>query len=281
MKVHHLNTATLCPGSAWLVNGRGGLLSRARLVCHVLLLETARGLTLVDTGLGLGDLADPERLGPKWLRTTRPRLDPAETALRRIEALGFRAGDVRDILLTHLDKDHAGGIGDFPAARVHVHAAEHRAAMIGTGGVHGDRYIAGQWAHDPHWAFYGEEGEDWFGFRGVRAFDDRDPEVLIVPIPGHTAGHCAIAVKQDDGWLLHAGDGYFAGGQMRAPPRTPLGVAIFQGRADTDKALRRRNQARLHRLANDPDAGVRVICSHDPDEFDQCCSAARPAVRAG
>ena len=63
MHVHHLNAGTMCPMSARLVNGQGGLFKRARLVCHVLLLETEDGLVLVDTGLGLGDIAKPERLG--------------------------------------------------------------------------------------------------------------------------------------------------------------------------------------------------------------------------
>jgi len=71
------------------------------------------------------------------------------------------------------------------------------------------RYIADQWQHGPDWAFYGEGGEDWFGFRGVRALGDREPDILMIPPPGHTLGHCGIAVRGKDKWLLHAGDAYF------------------------------------------------------------------------
>jgi hypothetical protein len=53
MKIHHLNAGTMCPDSARLVNGSGGLFSRARLVCHLLLMETSEGHVLVDTGLGV------------------------------------------------------------------------------------------------------------------------------------------------------------------------------------------------------------------------------------
>ena len=42
--------------------------------------------------------------------------------------LGFSPDDVRHIVLTHLDFDHAGGIEDFPNARVHVLAREREAA---------------------------------------------------------------------------------------------------------------------------------------------------------
>ncbi len=45
MRIHHLNCGTMrMPG--------------APLVCHVLLWETATGLVLIDTGFGLGDIAD-------------------------------------------------------------------------------------------------------------------------------------------------------------------------------------------------------------------------------
>ena len=87
MQVHHLNAGTMCPVGRRVINGTGGLFQRARLVCHCLLIETGEGLVLVDTGIGLDDIAAPQRLGPRWVRQTSPRLDPAETALRQVEAL--------------------------------------------------------------------------------------------------------------------------------------------------------------------------------------------------
>ena len=67
-------------------------------------------------------------LGPNGWQTT-PRLDPAETAVRQVEALGYSKSDVRHLLLTHLDRDHAGGIPDFPNAKVHVHHREYDMAV--------------------------------------------------------------------------------------------------------------------------------------------------------
>src|SRR6185295_19585908 len=124
MRVHHINTGTMCPIGQRFVNGTGSMFKRARMVCHCLLIETNDGLALVDTGIGLDDIANPPRLGPKWVRQTTPRLDPAETAVRQVEALGYSRDDVRHLLLTHLDRDHAGGIPDFPNAKVHVHRRE-------------------------------------------------------------------------------------------------------------------------------------------------------------
>ena len=77
MRIHHLNTGTMCPIGQRLVNGTGSIFRRARMVCHCLLVETHDGLALVDTGIGLGDIADPPRLGRRWLRQ---RLDVGRPA---------------------------------------------------------------------------------------------------------------------------------------------------------------------------------------------------------
>jgi hypothetical protein len=66
MRIHHLNSGTMCPIGRRFVNGTGGIFERARMVCHCLLVETNDGLALVDTGIGLDDIAEPLRLGRKW-----------------------------------------------------------------------------------------------------------------------------------------------------------------------------------------------------------------------
>jgi glyoxylase-like metal-dependent hydrolase (beta-lactamase superfamily II) len=149
MRIHHLNTGTMCPVGRRFVNGSGGVLQRARLVCHCLLLETNDGLALVDTGIGMDDIARSDRLGRKWVRQTAPRLDPAETAVAQVRALGYAPADVRHLLLTHLDRDHAGGIPDFPNAKVHLHRAEYEMAVAHRIAAPKGRYVADQWQHGP------------------------------------------------------------------------------------------------------------------------------------
>ena len=282
MRIHHLNTGTMCPASARLVNGSGRLFGRARMVCHVLLVETrSDGLVLVDTGLGTGDIAEPDRLGRSWVRMARPRLDPEETAVARVRALGFQPSDVRHIAVTHLDLDHAGGIPDFPRAAVHVHRREHAAAMARTGPRAAWRYVPGHWRHQPAWQLHDDGGERWFGFDGVRSLL-REPDILLVPLPGHTVGHSGIAVRAADRWLLHAGDAYFFHGQLQTPPRAPLVLRVFQRRADTDRALRVANQERLRTLVAEHGDEVTVFNAHDPVDFDRAAveAAAPMAVAA-
>jgi len=279
MNVHHLNAATLCPVGMRLINGSGSLFKRARMVCHVLAIETGDGIVLVDTGLGTGDIADPKRLGTTWLWQLSPRLDAAETVAAQLRARGVARSEVRDIVLTHLDFDHAGGVADFPDARVHVHVREHAAATRLEEARPRGRYVGAHVAHGPRWKLFDDGGERWFGFDGVRALSERHPEILLVPLRGHTHGHTGVAVRSGDRWVLHAGDAYFFHRQVETPPNAPLALRFFQRRGDVDRAARQANQERLRVLASAHAAEVTIVCSHDPVELDRAVLQETLAVR--
>ena len=75
LRIHHLNCMSLRPVGGRLIDGRSGWFERARFVSHCLLVETGDGLALVDTGLGLGDVLDPEqRLSSAMLSLFKPQL---------------------------------------------------------------------------------------------------------------------------------------------------------------------------------------------------------------
>lgn len=261
MRIHHLNCGTSCPRAAHALSPLKGLFTADHLICHCLLIEAPSGLVLVDTGLGMEAVRNPKRwLGTLWPLIAAPRLEAAETALRQIEALGFRAEDVRDIVVTHLDLDHAGGLADFPHAAVHVLAAELEAAQTDR-----RRYRSVQWAHRPRWVPHGPGGETWFGFEGVRLLDAAMPDILLIPMPGHSRGHAGVAVRTSEGWLVHAGDAYFHHAEVHgAVPSCPPGLAFMQGLVEVDRGGRQATRERLRELARQP--GVRVFCAHDPAE---------------
>lgn len=262
----------MCPFGGQLMGRPAPGIGPARLACHCLLLETDRGLVLVDTGLGTQDITAPEsRLSPLFVRLMRPRLAFEETAVRQLARLGFAPSEVRHIVLTHLDFDHAGGLSDFPHAQVHLLAAEADAAQRAEGFIARRRYRPQQWGPGgPAWQTYHPgAGEPWFGFSCVRDLVGLPPEILLVPLVGHTAGHAGVAVHSEDGWLLHAGDAYFYRGELDpVHPTCPAGLRAYQAMMDTDRDARLANQERLRHLAREQGDAVRILCAHDPIEFE-------------
>jgi glyoxylase-like metal-dependent hydrolase (beta-lactamase superfamily II) len=154
---------------------------------------------------------------------------------------------------------------------VHVHATELQAATHPSLRERA-RYLQVHWAHGPRWVEHAETGEDWFGFRAVRAVAE---DVLMVPLPGHTRGHCGVAVRDPEGgWLFHAGDAYFSAGDKLRPRACPPGLRAFQRVMAIDNAARRQNLARLQELhathGRGPGGGdgeVTVFCAHDAGEL--------------
>ncbi|MEA5358914.1 MBL fold metallo-hydrolase [Amycolatopsis sp., V23-08] len=269
MKVHHLNCGTMRPAGGKLLDGEPGLLRRAELVAHCLLIETGDGLVLVDTGFGTQGVAQPGKwLGRPFVAMVGARLLKAETAVAQIEALGLDPADVRHIVPTHLDIDHAGGLADFPNAVVHVRTEEHRVATAPSNAAEKNRYRAAQFAHRPLWSTYDETGEPWFGFDAVRSLKGLPEEILLVPLTGHTRGHTGVAIDTGDGWLLHAGDAYFFHGQLDpVAPHCPPGMTAFQNLVQTKRGARLENLARLQELVKDHQDEVAVFSAHSPVEL--------------
>ncbi len=265
MKVHHLNCATMCPFAGRLLGYQG----HRKMVCHTLLIEAPDGLVLVDTGLGLADVSTPhKRLGSGFVLLSGPRLDPAETAHAQVRALGFSPNDVRHVVVTHLDLDHIGGARDFPNARLHVHARELSAARERSTLRERHRYRTAQ-LDFPDPVTYTEAGDRWMGFDAVRGAEGLCDDVLLIPLHGHTRGHCAVAVQDDSGWLLHAGDAYFHHQEL-AEGHAPFILEQFQKILQMDGPARLRNRARLRDLqATSGPSTVRIFSAHDPVEFER------------
>lgn len=277
MRIHHLNCGTCCPVGGRLFDGTTDA-PLAHLVCHCLLIESDRGLVLVDTGYGTREVTQPgHRLAGFFRALNNPQLRMAETAVAQIRALGFDPRDVRHIVVTHLDFDHAGGLEDFPHATIHVTAREKEVADHGEGGafVGTRRYRPLQWDEVEDWRLYPMGGgERWFGFDAVRDLAGLPPEILLIPLPGHTWGHSGVAIDTGHGWLLHAGDAYFYRGEVgRERPICPPGLAGYQRLMEVDRTARLTNQQRLRDLSLDHGDRVRLICAHDPVEFELLAGA--------
>jgi glyoxylase-like metal-dependent hydrolase (beta-lactamase superfamily II) len=254
MRVHHLNCGTMRPYGA-----------PEGLVCHVLLLETGSGLALVDSGFGLQDIAAPgRRFGPARF-FVRPAFDEAETAVRQIERLGLDPHDVRDIVITHFDADHVGGLADFPWARVHLTANEASAAVHPRTFIEKQRYMPAQRDHRPDLVEHVPAvGDSWRGFAAAEELTDIAPGVVFISLPGHTRGHAAIAVDAGERWVLHVGDSFYHRGQIDGSGTSPASLRAMERSVAHDWHQVRANHERLTELMARPEPDLLLVNAHDP-----------------
>ncbi|WP_408095699.1 MBL fold metallo-hydrolase [Peredibacter sp. HCB2-198] len=273
MRIHHLNCISSCPlGGRLMDDGVESVLHRGHLTNHCLLIETSESLVLIDTGFGLNDVKDPSsRLSHFFLNLVKPEFREEMTAFRQIERMGLDPKDVKHIILTHLDFDHAGGLDDFPWAKVHLLEAEREYAFLQKTWLDRQRFRPEQWNTKNNWIGYEPtDGEGWFGFNLVRKLQGLPPEILLVPLIGHTFGHAGVAIKAHEGWYFLTGDAYFFHEEMHpAEPRCTPGLAFYQRMMDKNHKLRVWNQQRLRELKRDHSDKIEIFCSHDVEEFER------------
>lgn len=273
MKVHHLNCISTCPlGGKFMDAGPESLLQRGHLTNHCLLIESGSDLVLIDTGLGLRDVAHPHsRLSEFFLNLLSPDFRQEMTAYRQIETMGFDPADVKHILLTHLDFDHAGGLDDFPNATIHMLQSERDYAIQQKTWLDRQRFRPQQWGSQERWKFHNPgEGESWYGFNRVHGIEEISSDIVMVPLIGHTFGHAGVAVNAGNKWLFLTGDAYFYHGEMdlQKPCCTP-GLSFYQTMMEKDRESRLWNQERLRDLKRSHSDSVEIFCSHDVLEFEK------------
>jgi len=268
-RVHHLNCGTMHPYGLPARDGTGGLLRRGHGVIHCLLVDTGDGLALVDTGWGLRDCTDPSPAVRQFADLIGCTRETKETAIRQIEALGHDPREVRHIFMTHLHLDHAGGLRDFPDATIHASAGEIDASQHPRTLVEWRAYRPEHWAHGPRWQPVNAFDGRWFGIPSSAPLPIGQTEFVMIPLPGHTRGHCAVGVRVGDHWLLHCGDayGYYRQVDPVQPYSHPSG-RLMETLVTWGFKMPRRHWVTLRELLQAHGGLIRPFCAHDGHEFE-------------
>ena len=232
---------------------------RSNVCGHCLLLKENERLILIDTGIGLLDTLNPtERIGQELISLVGYRFDENKTALRQIEKLGLNPSLVSDCIISHLDNDHIGGLADFPNATVHIGAEEFENYNSGN-----SRYLKTPLSHNPVLKTYDKTDCNWFGFEGRKVETGTQADLFLIPLFGHTFGHCGVAIKANDKWVFYVGDAYYLKEEL-LNKNHPVNE-LAQIRAD-DNDLRIATLNKIRSLTKDhPEIGV--YSYHDIEEF--------------
>ncbi|TGD99670.1 MBL fold metallo-hydrolase [Methylobacterium nonmethylotrophicum] len=229
---------------------------------HCVIILIGDRVILVDTGFGTREMLEPNRyLGSDALLSLGIVVDVRLTALHRLAARGIRAEQVTDIVLTHLDADHAGGLHDFPGATVHLSAEE--LAAYDEPQSRGS-YHPYQVSRQTNLTTYGPTDEQWFGLPARSLPLPQGLDAKLIPLPGHSKGHCGVAYRENGQWTLHAGDAYFDArvNFLDTPPGLPLEIAM-----QADPCERVASLSKLRELRSRYGSEIAMFCAHDHQEY--------------
>jgi glyoxylase-like metal-dependent hydrolase (beta-lactamase superfamily II) len=248
-KVHHFNCLDIETAEG------------AKAVGHCLLLEDEAGMALVDTGIGLGEVQNPkERLGEGLIEAVGFKLDKDRPMIVQLQANGWNPKDVQDCIVSHLDIDHIGGLLDFPGIRVHVSSEEWENFSGGN-----PRYLARQMRGVSPVSTYADSKEKWFGLEARRVDVNFSSAIYLIPLFGHTLGHCGVAIEQDDHWILYAGDAYYYRVELQRDDHLISVLAALRADDNVERIISLEKIKNL--LRDHPD--LELFSAHDPMEFHQ------------
>lgn len=273
MQIHHLNCGTMHAFGFPRDDNSGGFFKRGRGVIHCLLVDTGDGLALVDTGWGVRDCIAPSQAVRQFAVLVGCPCDLSETAIRQVESLGYDPVEVKHIFLTHLHLDHAGGLPDFPAATIHLLADELQACLHPRTLMEWWAYRPEHRAHSPNWQPHRFQGDQWFGLDCAPPVRVGEAEFVLLPFTGHTRGHCGVALRIDDRWLLHCGDvyGYYRQADPIQPYIHPSG-RLIEWVVTIGFKMPKRHWGRIRKLLQARGDKIRTFCTHDAYEFELCRS---------
>ncbi|HYE44898.1 MAG TPA: N-acyl homoserine lactonase family protein [Caulobacter sp.] len=178
-----------------------------------------------------------------------PQTTPQQTMSLRISIrdqlaqIGVKPEQIEFLGISHYHLDHIGQAADFPGARLVIGAADLATLKGADNAFIQPRRIKPWLDGDPGRIVAAQGDVDFF----------RDGRVVMLEMPGHTAGHYALLVRLDSGPVLLSGDLYHFREQVEH-----RGVPPFNhDRADTLASM-----DRYDRMAKNLRA--RSIIQHEP-----------------
>jgi N-acyl homoserine lactone hydrolase len=199
-------------------------------------------VVLVDTGFPAGYAADPVAAGRRDGLDAFGRLvsiGPENLPEAQLALLGIDPTDVTELVITHGDIDHVGGIDGFAEATIVTSRVEREGGPPRYFGA--VRPIA--WPLGPRYRLVDED-------------EEVAPGLTLLATPGHSPGHRSLLVRlRESGTVVLAIDAISRAHELE--------TGVNGGASDVEQA--RTSAARLLAIAAEEDA--RLVYGHDPEQL--------------
>jgi glyoxylase-like metal-dependent hydrolase (beta-lactamase superfamily II) len=223
-------------------------------------IEHEEGVTVVDTGETVR--VNAPGYFPGWhpyFKAVHFRIEPEDEIGPQLKRLGIQPADVRQVVLTHLHTDHAGGLARFEKSKIWTSRPDFETASGRLGPLQG--YLKRNW---PGWwkpEFIQFRAEPCGPFAQSMPLTKRG-DVVAIPTPGHTPAHVSVVVHGSPSWFL-AGDTSYNEELLRA--RKADGVS-------PNVAVTLETGARILELARQEP--MIYLPSHDPENLSRIARGA-------
>jgi N-acyl homoserine lactone hydrolase len=222
-------------------------------------IEHEEGVIVVDTGETARALTPG--YFPAWhpfFHMVRFRIEPEDEIGPQLRKLGIAPADVRQVLLTHLHTDHAGGLSHFEKSRILVNRPDYETATGPLGWLLG--YLPRNW---PGWwkpEYIRWEPEPLGPFAQSMKLTRRG-DVIVIPTPGHTPAHVSVLVRGTPSWFL-AGDTSYNEKLLLAGKVDGVSPNVAQALETGKKILElARTEPLIYLPAHEPDNYARIAAS--------------------
>jgi N-acyl homoserine lactone hydrolase len=236
---------------------RGVFSLAPRLLAHsAVLVRHPKGTFLYDTGL-CADIHHFLKDQPLWFRKVLGRYTMERPIGMHLQQQGLKPQDLDFVLLSHLHWDHVSGIPDLPGVPLRIQRVEYEAGQQSL--LAQNRGLAKRLLGNNPIELYDLDGPEYAGFQA--SYDlFGDGSIMLVPLPGHTAGQVGMFIHRANGaHLFLIGDAaWIAENYLKPAPMHPLLWSLVS--SDQPTALQ--TLIKLHRFVHQHPE-IPMIAMHD------------------